>query len=334
MSLSEYAKFTVNLDRNPVNSKKRKNHWKFLTSKDHRGLSNPPRTHTEINEALRDSFLYIHHAMKYTKNLVVKKGKNKNLIPNLVGKKHLYEIFNAVNLESFFGSLLRDTKLNSRDTIQSYKYDFRTSENARLMLEIALNYLLNSPEFEDRESTIENTKQISEDFKLLSRSTLSKERELLEQQLNDKVKEKTAKQIDIQRKEFLKILDKLYDTIIPISSLTNLPDSIDVEDIGKALKETKDKIILELMEVKLTTKNKNALKTTNQNLTNELEKIKEGLILIKSLHEIENKMIKIEKELYNEIKNYFSPINPITDFTISEEIKKEIKRELSNIEFH
>jgi len=68
----EITHFDVDLNRNPVDTKKRKNHWKFLISEHFDGL-NPYRTHREINEALRDSLLYIHHALCHTKNLTTKR---------------------------------------------------------------------------------------------------------------------------------------------------------------------------------------------------------------------------------------------------------------------
>ena len=336
MSSSESAKFIVNLDRNPVNSKKRKNHWKFLTSEDHRGLSNPPRTHTEINEALRDSLLYIHHAMKYTKNLVVKKGKNKNLIPNLVGEKHLYEIFNAHMLESIFYNLIKDTKYNSKQTGHvPYKYDICASEKARMMLEIALDYLLNSPEFKDRQNTIDNAKRVSEDFKLLSRSALSKEREIIEMNLSKEEKEKQIKQHQKLTNESLKLIDQLYKKFEPIMSLGNPPDSIEFNTIEKALEQTRNEIIMEMSRLKieldvydkkLSTKGKEDLQHENEKQMRDLNKIEDCLILIEKLQQIEYKMLELERKLYKDIKNYFCPINPITDFTTIEEMKKEVKR--------
>ena len=138
-------------------------HRQFLQKEDHRGLTNPSDTRNSIMSNLGKSMRYIHEIMKDTKNLK---------------KDEIYEIFNAQNLESFLVNLLKDSQYNTtkqnEDKI-SKKYDFRTSEIARVMLELSLDYLINSPLYSEIHSVKEVSGTLSRDFKTLSRSLLNKE---------------------------------------------------------------------------------------------------------------------------------------------------------------
>jgi len=299
------------------------NQEKFLMSNDFRGMSskadkkqNPTDIRKNIMHNLQGSMKSIHQIMKYTKNLK---------------ENEIYEIFNAVNLKSFFGSLLRDSKLNASKTNQGFKYDLRTCENARLMLEESLNYLVNSPEFNDRKSTMENCKQIREDFKLLSKSQLSKEhlRIIMNQSKEDE--EKYNNKLEKIYDEFIDIQNKLDQVIIKCPSITNLPDSIDHDKIGHALKQTREIILLKLTRINIEPKKTTADKKEYTKLVKEVEVIEEGLKLIKTLKTIEEHLIEQENNLYNEIQYYFSPINPIRDKTEYEKNQTEMHYEFENM---
>jgi len=82
-----------------------KTHKRFLLSNDLRGLSsrkerklNPTDIRNSIMKNLGSSMWYIHTVLKNSKNL---------------HQNEINEIFNAVNLESFFDSLLKDKKNNT-----------------------------------------------------------------------------------------------------------------------------------------------------------------------------------------------------------------------------
>ena len=289
---------------------------KFLLTTDLRGMKsrndstwNPTDIRKGVMKNLGNSMKYIHSVLKHTKNLK---------------ESEIYEIFNAVNLKSFFGSLLRDNKLNARDTLHGYKYDFRTSENARLMFESSMNYLVNSPEFKDRKSTLNNVKQLSEDFELLSRSQLSKEHELISMKLTKEQNDEYIKQQDKLFKESNIIQNKLDQIIIKCTSITNLPDSIEYDKIGRSLEQTREIILFKLTRINIEPKKTSADKKEYSKLIKEVEDIEEALRLIKKLKQNENKVILLERELYNVIENYFSPINPIKNKTEFEDIRNEL----------
>jgi len=316
----DQAGFNFNININPVNN----THWSFLTSDSFKG-TNRPRTRKEIKEQLSKSIRYLHHTLGQTKKLVLEKDdKNGNWKNVKNGLKDMYDIFNAVNLQSFFSSMLQDIKYNSSIVSKNYKYDFRTSENARLMFESSINYLINSPEFKDRKSTLNNVKQISEDFELLSKSQLSKEHELISMKLTKEQNDEYAKQQDKLFKESNIIQNKLDQIIIKCTSITNLPDSIEYDKIGRSLEQTREIILFKLTRINIEPKKTSADKKEYSKLIKEVEDIEEALRLIKKLKQNENKVILLERELYNVIENYFSPINPIKNKTEFEDIRNEL----------
>ena len=315
--------YHFNLSLNPLfqfNKKIKKRiatqQWNFLNEDNLKSFGSKK---SQYQNEIRDNHLdkplrQIIHVLQNTKNL---------------RRSDIYEIFNASNLESLFSSMLRDTKLNSRDTVHGYKYDFRTCENARVMLEESLNYLLNSTEFKDRKSTIENCKEVREDFKLLSKSQLSKEHQRITMNLSKDEMENFFKQQEKIIIESDKIHDKLDGIIAKVVSITNLPDSIEYKAIGKALEQTREIVLLKLTRINIEPKKTISNKKEYAKLIQEVEDLEEGLKLIKNLENNENKMIELERKLYDEIQYYFSPINSIKNNTEFENYKIEPIGDLS-----
>jgi hypothetical protein len=159
--LNKIGKHQIRLEKYPFLIGKTQR--EFLQKDDHRGLKNPTDARNGIMDNLGKSMRYLHEVMKDTKNLK---------------EEEIYEIFNAQNLESFFVNLIKDTQYNptkqNEDSIPR-KYDFRTSEIARVMLELSLDYLKNSPLYLEVDSVKELSESISKDFKKLSRILLDKE---------------------------------------------------------------------------------------------------------------------------------------------------------------
>jgi len=154
-------------------------HKKFLEKTDHRGLTNPSRTHNEILTKLAKNYRYVYEVMQKTKNL---------------NKDNLYEIFNASTLESFLKSLIRDPSIDAH-RYKYNQYDFRTSEIVRLNFEIISDYLVNSPNFKGNENIEKQIKELREHFKSLSNSMLDKEDKYasMSKEKQDKIIEKIEK---------------------------------------------------------------------------------------------------------------------------------------------
>lgn len=322
MSMNESAEFMVNLDRNPVNSKKRKNHWKFLTSEDNTGLKNTSRTHREINESLRDSLLDIHHTLKFTKKLVAKKGKNKNWMPDPVGENHLNQIFNAVNLESIFYNLLKDPKYNSKQTGHvPYKYDLCTSEKARMMAEIGLSYLIQSEKFKDDRIVKDSVKKILDDFRLLTGSILNET--IKDRKLDQQLEQVSTPIFKMTNKKIKELEDK---SPIPIDDL-NDPD-LEIVLSGR------DETIKELFAIQ------NKLKIEN-NPTEKKKLLKSQKQKRKFLYDIdvtselldEKKTLEYAQRLLwispqNDLSDFLSNVNPLHSKTLLMESQKLIKEVL------
>ncbi len=167
-----------------------KTHRKFLEAKDHRGFSNrmddgqnPYQTRKDIMKNMGNSLKLIYDTLKLTKNLK---------------KDEIYDIFNAQNIQLILETLLRDTRKNYDEPSQG-QYDFRTCEIARLMLELSLKYLKESPAFSQVSSVKELSKSLSKDFRVLSKSMLEKENQYqtISKEEQDKIE---AKYLQIEEK--------------------------------------------------------------------------------------------------------------------------------------
>jgi len=133
------------------------------------------------------------HLDKPLRQLTFVLQKTKNL-----RKSDIYEIFNAYNIQPILESLLRNVEKNYGES-DSIQYDFRTSEIARLMLELSLDYLKNSAMFKEISSVKEISNSLSKDFKILSKSMLEKEdgSQTISEEEQNKI---SSKYLEIQKK--------------------------------------------------------------------------------------------------------------------------------------
>ena len=265
--MNKIEKHHIRLERYPFLIGKK--HGEFLEKDDHRGIKNPSDTRTNIMNNLGKSMRYIHEVMKETKNLK---------------ENEIYDIFNAQNTELFLVNLLKDVKYNwtkSNENKIPNKYDFRTSEIARMMLELSLEYLQNSQLFLEVHSVRELSKALSRDFKILSKSLLDKE---------DKYKTISKEEQEKTSRVSREIEDKI---IYPMTShIYN-----EIQELDFEYKELK-KLQLN-RQTKINRYRRNELYKEYQKLLIENAKLKQELP--KKMEEVSNM-----QEMYRDIDSYFS----------------------------
>lgn len=265
-----------------------KTHLIFLQSNDHRGFSskigitNPSRTRNDIMKNMGKSLKLIHNTLRYSKNLKT---------------KEIYDIFNAQNLQFILESLMRVEKYNEFQ----YQYDFRTSEIARLMLEISLEYLKHSPIFKDVQSIKEVSNSLSRDARTLSYSLLMKE-------------EPDVKVIESNKEKSFKVFNEISGFI----GMLNEEYPLNVDTAIKLNKEKLADIVTEISRIKIlidtSKQNKKLSKSLDKQyveLMDEFEKINNDYLILKQIKLRDNEMNELDSEPYAHLTKYFSNINPL-----------------------
>lgn len=261
-----------------------KTHLLFLKSNDLRGFSskmsirNPSRTRSDIMKNMGKSLKLIHSTLRYPKNLKT---------------KEIYDIFNAQNLQFILESLVRVEKYNEFQ----HQYDFRTSEIARLMLEISLEYLKHSPIFKDVQSIKEVSNSLSRDFRTLSYSLLMKE-------------EPDVKVIESNKEKSFKV----FNEISGFDGMLNEEYPLNVDTAIKLNKEKLADIITEISRIKIiidTSKQSKSLDKQYVELLDEFEKINNDYLILKQIKFREIEEDELEREAYAHLAKYFSNINPL-----------------------
>lgn len=284
-----------------------KNQKDFLEKTDHRGLSNPTETRKNITEQLSKSFRIIHHIMDN---------------PQHLKKDDIYDILNAKTLTVFLKRLVSDISKSDMfdDTpmwdSKIFAYDFRTSEIARLMVSIGLDYLGNSTELKTNENFHEIHTRINEYFKHFSLNKMSNEITKPEYKENFK------------KGEFDKIVKKKQDLERKISDnydkIGLLEDVFKIFNSGKMRKEIESDVqnlVINLKLCELTIerlqKNKNlkkkiaSIKKQIKELNEELKNKEEIIFELEDIGDKEGQLHNITQTLMEPVGKYFSHYNPL-----------------------
>lgn len=310
--LSDDADHALHLSVNPLLKYQNKNtkpteQWKFLTSE---SLKNFGTKKSQYQNDIRNNHLakplrQIHHVLQHTKNL---------------REQDIYKIFNARTLEVFFRNLLRECKYNSplTNTIRNHgqnKYDFRTAELARLMIEIAIEYYLDSPEFQNNKKFINIKDDLYEYLETFSISKL--QQDIVNPTYIETVKEERREKITENNKI-------IQNEIVNLFSKINLP--IDDENKNSRTASThvisliKNRLLdLELLELKLkriknTKTRKNEISEIRQEIIEKkkiLELAEKDLETIQEISEKEHELFENESELMGQLVDFIDIFRPI-----------------------
>jgi len=280
------SKYEFNLDRNPLTN----NQQDFLKSKDGQGY-NKAQFRDIFRDRLDESLRHIFWILEYTHNL---------------RKSDIYEIFNAKSFEFVIRSLLRNTDENIPN-MNEYQYDFRTSELARLLFFISIDYLHKSTLFKNENELFDNlVRPLAKNFNLLSESTLQHEDKF--KTINTEEYENLMQELDRMTK-----MEPLYDSFGTKKYYENIEKQIE-ENYRELYKlDLADRIKSGEIPLKL----KEPIQTPGHGR----EEILEFIIELEDLLETKftNNVIResIEKRLshtYDHLEPFACRINPLTDF--------------------
>jgi len=285
-----------------------KNQRTFLTTDNLRGMDNQKDTRNKLMHKLKTSMRNVHELMKITKNLK---------------EDELYRIFNAPNLELFFLNLLKDSRYNSIKNNQQLKkkYDIRTSEVARVMVEVGLNYLTQSDKFKDNEKTLENVDNIINDFRFLSSTLFSEET-------------KESKKQETREIFSSPLWNKIEKKIKMIEEKSPIPidEFMDIEELKKTLVDDRPEILNELVAVqnkiefnKNNHSEKKKLLKVQSNYRKNLDETDRTLELINDKEILEYVKLALFINPHQNLELYLSSLKPITAKKMIEDSKEYIK---------
>jgi len=227
-------------------------------------------------------------------------------------EKDLNEVFNASTLGDTFQNLLNDKKFDYLKGINIiYRYDVRTVGIARTMLELALDYLKQNPQFENNPNVIENANRISADYKSFEFSLIPK-KELSKKEINNKKYQKLKENADKIR-EFSDNLAEETGSLTGnfISEFGIAEDKIETfEDLKNYISEMRKTKIIELSRLTISSKHSKS-KDQHDKSVKELEVLEKYLKNIEKLEKKKQEWQNLEKSRYDTIEHLFCKFDPI-----------------------
>ena len=261
-----------------------------------KSVQNKAQARIEINKLIEKSVIKLNHILQNTNSLQT---------------LDVYDRINAKSLKELLRNLL---KIKSD---KDFIYDLRTVELARLMYEITSEFISSSPQLSHDKFLKEELEKISQGFITLSKSVLQQH-----------AHEKLSKNKEEQIKKSLRLnSSNIQEVIYKKKMLTN------AQNKNKELSEERKKIIDKINHDKSEIER---LKLTDNNLSNqsgffqrliELNEIgiskcnkkirieEKKFLQNKDLVKLNEKRKDLKKQLskYDDLQDYFSPINPLEE---------------------
>jgi len=270
--------------------------WEYLSYGDTRTLYEKGWGITDYQKTfykkLGQAIVGLHWILKKTHNL---------------RKKDMDEIFNPVTLESIFQKILSESSHGRIDYVNTFKYDLKTSEIARLMFKLSTEYLLFYYLHNKNAYTIENVKRISEDFKNLSSSFLENASKLktMNKQEREKFDEKSFKLFN--------------ESVICHDTLSKPYCDMETKTAKEMINEKHQELIMEVSRLQILLDNYHRDDPYNKSQMHEqlnikIKELKENesnMSILKNIEGHDKECKKFESSVYDHIDHFFCRIDPI-----------------------
>ena len=303
---SEDSGYIFHLSVNPFfksDKKTSSKQWNFLTSDN---LKSFGAKKSQYQNDIRDNhldkpFRQLHYVLENSKN---------------IRESDISEIFNAVTLDSFFDSLLKNKIYNT--TVETSnkvpkQYNVQTSEIARIMVVKGLRYLTQSEKFKDNRETIKNVEAINHDFSLLSESFFYKAIEPIPAEQEKRIQDNPR-----LKKTIKKIKDNLDEIDAKSTISLDYPDNVNDSDFKNSLIEDREKTVKELfaiqnkIEYKKNNKEKKVLLEKQNKLRKHLCDLDETLDLFDSKKTLEHALLSLIFHAHRDLGQFLSNDEPIS----------------------